>query len=128
MTTQRGAYGRFIASRSEPGMGCVRGNASTAAPEARGRPKMGGCGSGTIAGAAAIDPRHLALRTPAPPVWLEGLMFDNRPVPVSSGARPPGDPVHGAELRGGLAHPVPLSPGRFRQGMDRSRRPPAGLL
>jgi diguanylate cyclase (GGDEF)-like protein len=42
---------------------------------------------GTIAGAAAIDPRHLALRTPAPPVWLEGLMFDNRPVPVSSGAR-----------------------------------------
>src|ERR1022692_2958524 len=87
MTTQRGAYGRFIASRSEPGMGCVRGNASTAAPEARGRPKMGGCGSGTIAGAAAIDPRHLALRTPAPPVWLEGLMFDNRPVPVSSGAR-----------------------------------------
>jgi ligand-binding sensor domain-containing protein len=28
------------------GKGCVRGNASTAAPEARGRPKMGGCGSG----------------------------------------------------------------------------------
>ena len=42
---------------------------------------------GTMAGAAAIDPRRLELRKPEPPVWLEGFMFDNRPVAVSSGAR-----------------------------------------
>jgi len=41
----------------------------------------------TMAGAAAIDPSHLASHTPAPPVWFEGLKFDNRPVPVASGAR-----------------------------------------
>src|ERR1019366_9486330 len=57
---------------------------------------------------------------------LAGAGFERRA--AGSGCGPPGDPVHGAELRGGLAHPVPLSPGRFRQGMDRSRRPPDGLL
>lgn len=41
----------------------------------------------TMAGAASIDPRALAVSRPAPPVWLESLLFDNRPLPVSSGLR-----------------------------------------
>lgn len=41
----------------------------------------------TMAGAAAIDPRHLALHAPPPQVWFEGLLFDNRPAPVANGAR-----------------------------------------
>lgn len=41
----------------------------------------------TIMGAAVIDPAHIPADAAAPPVWVESLTFDSRPMALRSGLR-----------------------------------------